>query len=79
MAPPIDFSGRSTVERAFELARSGEFSTVQDIKRRLRDEGFAGINEHIAGRTIFHQLRAANPNARNNLFPPKPKPSEATS
>jgi hypothetical protein len=53
----------STIERAFELARSGEYRSVQEIKRRLRDEGFAAVDAHLAGRGISDQLRAANPNA----------------
>jgi hypothetical protein len=30
----------SALERAFELARTGRFTTIDDLKRKLRDEGY---------------------------------------
>lgn len=48
---------QSPIERAFELAQSGRFNKVSDIKRQLLDEGFS-ISQ-IEGPLLFKQLRAA--------------------
>jgi hypothetical protein len=47
---------KTTLERAFDLARSGECSNVDEIRRRLKVEGY---DEHaIKGRSLLMQLRA---------------------
>ncbi len=46
----------TTLERAFELARSGECATPGDIKQRLRREGFDGARA-IFGPALMKQLR----------------------
>jgi hypothetical protein len=52
----------SAIERAFELAKSGQHVSVAEIKRRLRAEGyFAG---QIEGRALIVQLKAAIDTAR---------------
>lgn len=48
----------TTLERAFELARSGTCLSVQDIRRRLKEERFDNIEAHLAGHSITRQLRA---------------------
>lgn len=49
-------SNRPTaLERAFELARSGECAGVSDVKERLRAEGFAA--EQVTGPVLGRQLR----------------------
>ena len=42
------------IERAYELARSGKFVDVQEIRLRLRDEGYAvsEIRDHLEGSAI---------------------------
>jgi len=30
----------SALERAFELAHTGRFTTIEDLRRKLRDEGY---------------------------------------
>ncbi len=47
-----------TVERAFELARSGACRTVGDIRQQLKQEGYSGYEEHLAGVSIKKQLLA---------------------
>jgi arginine repressor len=42
------------LERAFELARSGEFSNVAEIKKRLQREGFE--TAQVTGATLTKQL-----------------------
>jgi hypothetical protein len=46
---------KSAVERAFDLARSGTCKTVNEIKQKLRDEGYD--DNMITGRTLRIQLR----------------------
>jgi exonuclease VII large subunit len=52
----------TTIERAFELAKSGQYVSVEEIKRRLHAEGyFAG---QVKGRELSAQLKAAIDTAR---------------
>lgn len=44
----------SQLERAFDLARSGRFSTVAEIKRKLREEGY--MDDQVEGPLLFGQL-----------------------
>ncbi len=50
-------NGQSTLERAFELARSGNCRTIDDIRRQLSREGFELVHAHISGGMITKQLR----------------------
>jgi hypothetical protein len=56
-------SKKSTLERAFDLARSGTCHNVEAIKKRLDREGYAG--HQIEGRTLRIQLRALIEKAKN--------------
>lgn len=47
----------STLERAFILARSGEFAKVDDIRYRLRAERYDQVEAHLSGPSIAKQLR----------------------
>jgi hypothetical protein len=47
----------STLERAIELAKSGEFKTVEDIRRRLTQERYPYVIPHLRGSLIRRQLR----------------------
>lgn len=49
----------STVERAFQLARTGTCHSVVEIRRRLHVEGYDGVHGHLNGSTIQRQLREA--------------------
>jgi hypothetical protein len=44
------------LERAFELARSGEVGTVLDLGRRLKAEGFEAVASHMASPSLRNQL-----------------------
>ena len=46
----------TAAERAFELAKSGICLSVEDLKRRLRLEGYA--TTQVVGGSINKQLRA---------------------
>ncbi len=55
--------GRPTaLERAFELARSGDCHSVQEIRERLRAEGH--VESQVTGPSLVRQLR--------DLLPRKP-------
>lgn len=47
-----------TLRRAFELADSGNFSTVGDIRTALRREKFDRADENLSGASIQKQLIA---------------------
>jgi hypothetical protein len=46
---------RTPLERAFELARSGDCNLVSDIRRRLREEGYS--DAQVDGPSLVRQLR----------------------
>ena len=45
----------SPLERAFDLARSGQFQTIQKIRDRLRHEGYS--DAQVYSRALSKQLR----------------------
>jgi len=47
----------TTLERAYQLADSGDFKTVGDIKRRLTEERYERVKEHLEGPSIMRALR----------------------
>lgn len=51
-------SSKGTVERALEIAASGECRTIDDVRRRLSMERLTSVDAHLAGRAIRAQLRA---------------------
>ena len=50
-------SDMSILERAFALAKSGECSSVDDVRRRLKSERYESIDQHLAGPSIKRQLQ----------------------
>jgi hypothetical protein len=62
----------TALERAFQLARSGRPSTVDDIKKTLNSEGY--FSDQIQGKALSNQLRALIQAARlSSLEAPKPE------
>ena len=45
----------TALERAFQLARTGQYLGVAEIKQQLTLEGYS--DSQIMGRTLFRQLR----------------------
>ena len=45
----------NVVERAFQVA--GGCATLDEIRRTLRNEGFAQVDAHLAGRMICGELQ----------------------
>lgn len=54
-----DDGSQSTIERALELARNGRCSSIDDVRRQLRQERFPGVDEATSGMSIKAQLAAA--------------------
>lgn len=50
-APP------SIIERAFELAKSGEYATVSEIKKQLDAEHYSSTTSYLQGSSLTGQLR----------------------
>jgi hypothetical protein len=48
-----------TIERAFELARSGSCRTIEEIVRRLKQEHMDKVDAHLGGASIRKELRQA--------------------
>ena len=55
---------KSVLERAFELADSGEFSTVTELKLMLAREGYRGLGPLMQGKSLRDQLKARMKRAR---------------
>ena len=54
----------TTLERAFTLARSGDFASTADIRQRLKQERYDQVEEHLRGPSINKQLRLLCTQAR---------------
>jgi hypothetical protein len=48
-------SDPTALERAFELARTGKYANVTDIKAKLKAEGFS--DAQVTGPSLTRQLR----------------------
>ena len=46
----------STVERAYELARSGKCRTVDEVRTTLIREGYEAVQAHLTGPSIKRDL-----------------------
>jgi len=44
------------LERAFELAKTGDCASIDDIRRRLKAEQYSHVDAHLAGATVRRQL-----------------------
>jgi hypothetical protein len=54
----------NVVERAYQLARSGELATISAIKARLKSERYIHVDRHLAGASIIRDLRRLCAKAR---------------
>jgi hypothetical protein len=55
--PPI-------LERAYELARSGAYRSVSEVKAKLASEGYTAINSLLYGKSLNDDLRRLCRDAR---------------
>ena len=56
----------TAIERAFQLARSGQMATVDDIRKRLKQEGYDERVMLDGGRSLTAQLRGLIKTAATN-------------
>jgi|KBSSwiStaDraftv2_1062776.scaffolds.fasta_scaffold19759_2 hypothetical protein len=47
----------STLERAFELANSGHYGNISEIRHQLNSEGYHDATTQLYGRSLASQLR----------------------
>jgi hypothetical protein len=57
----------STLERAFELARSGQCAGTADIRLHLKREKHDQVEAHLQGPSISRQLRLLCEQARKDM------------
>ena len=55
---------QTTLERAFALARTGEFASVSEIRARLKRERYDQVEAHLQGPALGKQLRQLCEQAR---------------
>ena len=55
----------SIIERAYQLARSGQCKGMQDIRRQLRVEGYGGPQDELTGLGIRRHLKRLCAEARS--------------
>jgi hypothetical protein len=48
---------RTTLERAYDLAKTGDCSGVSEIKARLKAEGYGAVDAELYGPTVSTALR----------------------
>jgi hypothetical protein len=63
---------RTTLERAYELARSGECSDLAEIRKRLKAENFDDVHGQLSGETLKRDL-ARLCSAGQGKEPPTPR------
>jgi hypothetical protein len=56
----------TVIERAFELARSGDVRNMDELRRRLNDERYEWVATHLSSPALVRQLRALMPAIRPN-------------
>ena len=48
---------KPVIERAFELARTGEFAVLKTLERALWAEGYSRCSTHLSSPSLRRQLR----------------------
>lgn len=48
----------SIIERAFQLAKSGRYATVGDIRKQLDQEKYTAAESYVRGGALISQLRS---------------------
>ncbi len=61
--------GKTIIERALELARTGGYPRLDALERQLRAEGFTEVLAHLDSPTLRRQLRELGNAARGDPPP----------
>ncbi len=57
------------VQRAFQIAKSGDVANMSALRKRLTAEGYTNNAQSLAGRSISNQLSRMIVGARMNVTP----------
>jgi hypothetical protein len=57
------------IERAFELARSGDCASIEEIRSQLKRESHASVDSHLGSPMLGRQLRKLCTEHRVNAQP----------
>jgi len=52
------------IERAYQMARSGQFTSTEDVRRQLHAEGYGNADAHFSGSSIRKELKLLISKAR---------------
>ena len=55
----------SVIERAFQIAKSGDALDIADVRSQLQAEGYSSVIQHLVGRSLTRQLSSIIAAARN--------------
>lgn len=55
---------KSLIERALELAATGQYARIDQIERKLNAEGYTNVVSHLDGPVLRRQLREVSQQAR---------------
>jgi hypothetical protein len=56
----------TTIQRAYEIARSGECTSLDELVQQLKTEQFEGVDAHIASASVRRDLRQISQSARRH-------------
>jgi len=56
--------GKTLIERAIELAKSGSYDRIDQIERQLNAEGYSNVASHLDGPSLRRQLNQLSRAAR---------------
>lgn len=58
------------LERAYELARSGQFTRLKELRARLKLEGFELVEDHLRSSTVRRDLKLLSERSRRDELDP---------
>jgi len=70
--------GKTIIERALDLARTGDYARLDELERQLRHEGYTDILAHLDSPTLRRQLRELGNAARGEPPPARRGRQRAT-
>jgi hypothetical protein len=56
----------TTLQRAYEIARSGECTSLDELVQQLKTEQFQGVDVHMASVSVRRELRQLSQSARRH-------------
>jgi hypothetical protein len=56
----------ATIQRAYEIARSGDCTSLDELVQQLKTEQFEGVDMHIASASVRRDLRQISQSARRH-------------